>query len=184
MKVNEVSTANDSIALSDQDVSKAAVLKMVRGELTSRRRWLYRLMLLVVSVVLAAIVSLWMTEPRPLPDRLHWGFGLMSCVALSWIVVLTWILSRRHCPTAIDRLATAWVATAACCLFVMTGVSLSLWRHDVMAVVWVGTVGIGFTVAAVAMLVRAYSLRSMLRAKLAELQSQETATDRRKTTLT
>ena len=90
------------------------VLALVRGELSARRRWFYRGVLLAASIGVAVIVSLWTTEPRPLPVRLHVAFAGLSVIGVSWIGVLSWILSRRYCPTAIDRIATAWVATGAC----------------------------------------------------------------------
>ena len=45
------------------------VMEMIHEELSTMRRWILRLFLVVVSVVTAAILSLWITEARPLPPR-------------------------------------------------------------------------------------------------------------------
>ena len=139
---------------------------MIRGELSSTRRWFYRLMLLVVSVFLALLLSLWVTEPGPL----HVAFAAMTCIALGWICVTTWVLTRRSCPTAIDRLATAWMATAACSLFLAVSTSIALLRGDAFAVLGLGAIGLPLLGLALFLLRRAYSLRAELKAKLVELE--------------
>jgi hypothetical protein len=143
---------------------------MIRGELTSPRRWFYRAILLAASVMTAAIVSLWATEPRPLPTRLHVAFAAMSAIGAGWIAVLVWVLSRRNCPTAVDRLATSWMATIACALFLAVAIPIALSRgRTEQAALWLGVVGVFFLSVAVWNLLAAYSLRARLRAKLAEL---------------
>ena len=156
---------NESISPSSE-----SVLAMVRGELSSTRRWFYRLMLLVVSVFLALLLALWATEPGPLPGRLHVAFAAMACIALCWICVTTWILTRRSCPTAIDRLATAWMATAACSLFLAVSTSIALLRGDAFSVLGLGVIGLPLLGLALFLLRRAYSLRAELKAKLVELE--------------
>ncbi len=156
---------NDSIPPSSEPI-----LAMVRGELSSSRRWFYRLMLLAVSVVLASLLALWVTEPGPLPGRLHFSFAAMTCIALGWVGVLTWILTRRSCPTALDRVATTWMATLACCVFLAVSVPIALFRGHTQAALWLGVTGGAMLVGALFLLRRAYSLRARLRAKLAELE--------------
>ena len=149
------------------------VMALVRGELTTGRRWFYRAVLVAASVGVAVIVSLWATEPRPLPVRLHVAFGGLTLIGVSWIGMLTWILMRRYCPTALDRIATGWVATMACGLFLVVGVVIALVRNRNGEVVPVAVVGVVLLVFALAMLWRAYAERDRLRKRLAELERRD-----------
>ena len=146
------------------------VLALVRGELSTGRRWAYRLVLLLASLGVAALLSLWLTEPGPLPLRLHVAFAMLTCVASGWIGVLTWILTRRNCPTALDRLATAWMATIACSLFLAVSLPIAVMRGNLAAALSLGLLGIVLLGAALLMLRTAYTLRAQLRSKLAELE--------------
>ncbi|MBC7968274.1 MAG: hypothetical protein H7Z17_20400 [Fuerstia sp.] len=152
------------------------VLALVHGELSRAKRWSYRIILLLASVEVAALLSLWVTEPKPLPTRLHVAFGAMTCIGLGWIGVLTWILARRNCPTVLDRLATAWMATAACSVSLVVSLSIALVRNDINAAVAAGGSGLVLLSLAVLLLNRAYSLRATLRARLKELQATIPAT--------
>jgi len=147
------------------------ILAMIRGELSPTRRWLYRSILVVTSIVAAVILALWVTEPKPLPLRLHLSFAAMTSIAAGWISILTWILIRRNCPTALDRLATAWMALAACSIFLVVSLTIALVRESTDAVLYLGSLGFIQVGIALFMLKSAYSLRSTLRAKLAEMNA-------------
>lgn len=146
------------------------VLALVRGKLSPIRRWFYRMILLLTGVVVAGVVSIWLTEPKPLPIRLHVGFGAMTGIGLGWIGVLTWILTQRNCPTALDRIATAWMATVACGVSLVVSLSIALVRNEIMAAVAVGLTGLVLLSLALVVLSKAYSLKSKLKAKLKEIQ--------------
>lgn len=146
------------------------VMAMIRGELTSARRWFYRGILLVAAIGLGAILSLWTTEPRELPMRLHVAFGALSVINAAWIGVTVWILSRRRCPTALDRIATAWVATGACLLFLAVILGVAISRDRVGEVRWAALFGVLLLNGAIVMLWRAYAQRKELQRKLAELE--------------
>ncbi|MEZ6070033.1 MAG: hypothetical protein R3C10_07075 [Pirellulales bacterium] len=150
-------------------VSTEQAVASVQAELSSSRRWWYRLLLSLVSIWVAAILSLWATEPPPLPLRLHASFGCMIVVGAGWIGTLIWILNRRNCPSAFDRIATAWMATAACLLFLVVSVAVACLRGELLAAFSLGLVGMMFLGAAAGLLRRAYSLRSRLQNKLAIL---------------
>lgn len=150
--------------------SEEPILEMIRGELSPTRRWTYRLFLVVVSVLVAALVALWATEPGPLPLRLHVAFAAMTIVGVGWMCVSTWILTRRACPTALDRLATTWMATAACALSLVVSVPIAVLRSGPLAAIGIGAVGATLLAVAVVLLRGAYSLRASLQAKLAELE--------------
>lgn len=146
------------------------VLALIRGELSSPRRWFYRAILLGAAIMTAAIVSLWATEPRPLPTRLHVAFAAMTAIGAGWIAVLTWILTRRNCPTALDRLATSWMATIACALFIAVAIPIALSRARAdHAALYLGAVGLVLLAAAALNLRLAYSHGAKLRAQLAKL---------------
>jgi hypothetical protein len=146
------------------------VMALIRGELSSHRRWFYRGVLLAASVGLAAILSLWTTEPRPLPLRLHVAFAGLTLINVAWIGVLSWTLLRRYCPTALDRIATAWVATGACTLFLLMAVSIALVRGQMGEAMWIGVVGFVLFSVALIMLWRAYVERNKLQSRLASLE--------------
>ena len=151
----------------------AAALSIVNGELSSRQRWIYCVILLLNVVVMAGVLSLWTTAPKPLPTRLHIGFAVIVGSAACWIAVLGWILARKHCPTAVARLATAWVAAVGSLVFFVVGVSVSIFRSDFSAAVILGSVGVVFIAGTVVMLRRAWTDQAGLQAKLTELQALE-----------
>ena len=156
--------------------STEPILAIVRGELSPTRRWVYRVMLLMVSVLLALLVALWVTEPGPLPRRLHISFAGMSSIAVGWVAVLAWILTRRSCPTAIDRLATNWMATLACCAFLAISVPIALFRGQTQAALGLGVTGVGMLALALFLLRGTYALRARLRTKLTELEAASRTT--------
>ena len=148
-----------------------SVLALVRGELSPAKRWSYRVILLLASVGVAAILSLWITEPRPLPTRLHVAFGVLCSIGLGWVSVLSWILLQRGCPLAIDRLATAWMATAACGLSLIVSVAIAGSRGSIASLATAAFIGAGLLGLSVYFLCRAYSLRSALQQRIQELRS-------------
>ncbi len=147
-----------------------SVLVLVRGELSPAKRWSYRVILVLASIGVAAVLSLWMTEPRPLPARLHVAFGVLCSIGLGWVSVLSWILLRRGCPLAIDRLATAWMATTACGLSLIVSVVIAGSRGSLASLATAGFVGAGLLGLAVLFLRRAYLLRATIQQRIQELQ--------------
>jgi Na+/H+-translocating membrane pyrophosphatase len=159
------------MSATNMNKSMDAAHLLVRGELSSGKRWFYRMILLAASIVLAVVLSLWATEPGPLPNRLHFSFGAMTLIACGWIGVLSWILSRRLCPTAIDRIATAWMATLACGLFLAVALPTSLLRSQLAAAAGLSLVGLMMLGVSLSLLRSAYAWRTELRDRLAELES-------------
>jgi hypothetical protein len=150
--------------------SAEAALAIVRGELSPLRLWSYRLTLTAASIVLAMVLSLWLTEPRPLPVRLHVAFAAMTLVAVGWIGVLIVVLTRKTCPTALDRLLTSWMATVACLAFLAVSVPTAIVRDNMQAALSLSATGVALLAVAVVLLRRAYVLRAELKSKIAELQ--------------
>lgn len=150
------------------DRSMEQALALVRGELSPFRRRLYGGVLLVTSLWTAALASLWLTEPQPLPMRLHVAFGAMIAVGSGWTAVLVWILVRRRCPTALDRLATAWMATIACVVSLVLSVGIALLRGNLAAIAGVLVTGLVLLAGALLLLRSALRLRRKLVAQLHE----------------
>lgn len=152
-------------------VSADKVMELVKGELSSRRRWLYRIVLGAAATVLSLTVSLWVTEPDPLPTRLHFAFAVMCGIAGGWVIVLSWLLLRRNCPTAIDRIATSWMATAATATSLVVSVGIALMRNEVAAAVGLAALGFVLLAAAIVSLRSAYGQRSRLLQQLEQLKA-------------
>jgi hypothetical protein len=101
---------------------------------------------------------------------LHIAFAAFTAIGGGWIAVLTWILTRRSCPTALDRIATSWMATIASGLFLAVGVPIAVMREGIPAALSLTFVGAGFLCGSLLLLRRAYFICRKLRAKLAELE--------------
>lgn len=150
------------------------IIEMVRGELTSKKRMLYRLLLVVVCIAGSGLISLWITEPRPLPIRLHIGFGALTAICIGWVGVLSWILTRRRCPTALDRVAIAWMATIACSCFLIVAVPIGMIRGDATTAITLLAAGLPMLGFALLLLRQALQLKRTLMQKLRELERAET----------
>lgn len=161
--------------MSKQDVdttgrpSETQVLEIIHGELSSSKRWTYRLILGLSLIFVLGLLSMWLTEPEPLPTRLNVAFGSLTLIGTGWIGVLTWILFQKTCPSAIDRIATSWMATFATTLSLLVSVSIAVLRNDYTAAVSLGVLGTALLSIALLCLVRAYSHRKRLKSRLAEL---------------
>lgn len=150
-----------------------ATLALVRGELSAARRWGYRLVFAVAATMVAALASLWATEPGPLPMRLHVAFAVMIAIGLGWVSVSGWILLRHRCPTALDRIASCWMATIACAISLVVSVAIALFRGQHLAALTLAILGISLEVVAVVLLRNAYAFREHLRSRLAEINAME-----------
>lgn len=155
--------------------STESVLELLRGELSSKRRRFYRFVLLCSLIALGVVLSLWLTEPKPLPIQTQIAFGAMCCIASGWVAVLTWILIRRNCPTAMDRMATSWVATVATTLSLVLSVSIALWRGQWLAAMNLTAIGLLLVAAAGSLLFRAYRQRAGLKKQLNSLRTKTTS---------
>jgi O-antigen/teichoic acid export membrane protein len=94
----------------------------------------------------------------------------MSAIGMGWILVMSWVLLRRNCPTAFDRIATGWMATLACALSLGVSLPIALLRGNMQAALLLGLLGVALLVAALVVLRSAYRRRTTLRARLDELE--------------
>jgi hypothetical protein len=64
-------------------------------------------LLLVMSLMVAAAIgSLWATEPS-LPPRTHAAFALIVTAAMAWAIFSAWVLARRRVLLGTDRVLAA-----------------------------------------------------------------------------
>lgn len=143
-----------------------AAMRIVTGELSTKKRWLYRAFSLVIFVWVTALTSMWLTEPEGLPTSTNIAFAAMLSVGFGWVGVLLWILTRRSCPTAIDRIATGWMATLACGVSLVLSVAIALIRNNSWAALTLAVTGLPILLAAVLLLNSGYSLRRRLLERL------------------
>lgn len=149
--------------------SDQKILALVQAELASNRRWLHRIVLVAASTMLAIILALWTTEPKPMLLRLHISFAIMSVIAVGWILVLTNILVRKNCPTVWDRIATAWMSIVGCSTFAIASLVTTWLRGDTMAVLTLAIVSGGLLTLAIFNLRNAYRWQDNLKRRLSEL---------------
>jgi hypothetical protein len=102
--------------MNTQMQSMAMVRKLAQGELSLKARLGYVALLLVSSVMTAAIVSLWLTEAY-LPLRAQIAFGAMSLIGISWAALATWALTTRRILLARDRVLAGRMSVAFTGLF-------------------------------------------------------------------
>lgn len=146
-------------------------LALIARELAPQRRRRHAGLLVANAGVVAALLSLWATEPGPLPARLHVAFGAMVGIGAAWIVTLLWLRTRHTSLLADDRVALARVAVGASLVFAVVGTGIALGRAEAGAAWAVGSVGGSFLLVAIGMLVRATRQRTLLRAMRARLEA-------------
>ena len=139
-----------------------AALRIVTGELSNTKRWMYRVLLMVIFVWVTAMASMWLTEPDGLPVLTNVAFAAMTVIGFGWVGVLIWILTRQSCPTALDRIATGWMATVACSVSLVLSVTVALIRNNQWAALMLAVSGLTMLVAAILLLCSGYSLRRRL----------------------
>lgn len=149
----------------------AGTLALIEKELAPQRRRRHSGLLVANVGVVAALASLWSTEPGPLPLRLHVAFGAMVGIGAAWIVTLLWLRTRHTSLLADDRVALARVAVGASLVFAVVGTGIALGRAAAGPAWAVGSVGGSFLVVAMVMLVRATRQRALLRALRARLEA-------------
>ncbi len=149
--------------------SDQKVLALVQAELASNRRWMHRIALVAASTMLAIILALWTTEPKPMLPRLHISFAIMSVIAIGWILLLANILVRKNCPTVWDRIATAWMSVVGCGTFAIASLVMTWLRGDTIAMLTLAMVSGGLLVLAIFNLRNAYRWQDNLRHRLSQL---------------
>lgn len=142
------------------------IFAIVQKELTTQRRTVQRLALLGAVVMTGIVTALWLTEPRPLPLRLHLSFAAMSALGVSWVFILGNILVRKNCPMAWDRIATAWVGLIGGIGFAIGATVVCLMRSEPIAGIVFAILGATFTILSCWNVRKAYHWQSDLRQRI------------------
>ncbi|SEM53561.1 hypothetical protein [Nonomuraea pusilla] len=117
------------------------------------------------------MVTLWWSEPGPLPDRTQVAFAVLTVFCVAWAGYGGWLLTRRVVLFATDQVIAAWIGLAA---------SLATTAVVTMTAVQRGT-GVGlplavgglFVAVALALAVRAHARQAALLRRLRELTDRE-----------
>lgn len=115
--------------MNDPRPSLEEVRKSLAGELSTRSRLAYTVLLLVDLGLAVAVGSLWLTEPG-LPARTQIAFGLLVAFALTWSGFLLWTLTRRKVMLARHRVLAGRLAVTFCSFFTLGALALGLLQPD------------------------------------------------------
>lgn len=150
----------------NQPPSTDHVMAMIQGELSSKRRWIYRIALSTVTIATLTFASFWFTEPEPLPMLTNVLFAILMGICFGWIAVFNWILLCKKCPSAIDRIATGWMASLACGISLVVSVTIAIARDQLVAALVLGFLGTALLGVAILLLRSGYAFRDQLRSQL------------------
>ena len=159
---------NDTNTLQNQNEK---IFAIVQSELATQRRTVQRLALLGAVIMTVIITALWVTEPRPLPLRLHLSFAFMSALGVIWIGLLGNILVRKNCPAAWDRIATAWAGLIGGVGFAVGSTIVCLLRGEPIAGTVFAIVGAVVVILFGLNVRKAYHWQSELRQRIINTES-------------
>lgn len=143
---------NRSSAWANPDVPDA-LRALIERELTPAARYAHVALLLVAAAASVGLASLWWTEPA-LPARTQAAFALLLAINLGWCGYAQWALRHRRVLYARHRVVAARLAIAFCAAYSIGAFALAAFG-GIAAGWWAGALGLGMTVAAMAMHVRA-----------------------------
>jgi len=118
--------SSDSSTIDVPRPSVADVQRLTAAQLSLPSRLGYVLLLVVSLMMAAAIGSLWATEPL-LPARTHVAFAAIVGVALAWAIVALWVLTRRRVLLGADRVIAARMGLVFSAAGVLAMVALGYW---------------------------------------------------------
>ena len=165
---------NETLSPNPPAMDAEAARRLVRRELATRSRLGYLTLLLLAALGVAAVLSLWLTEPG-LPPATHLAFAGLCAVGLAWVVFCGWVLTRRKVLYARQRIVAARLAVAFSALFSAGSLAVALIRQATGGYL-ASAFGLGLTAFAVAQLRRArqhHEALVQLRRSLAQ-QREET----------
>ena len=156
----------------DPRPSLEEVRKSLAGELSTRSRLAYTVLLLVDLGLAVAVGSLWLTEPG-LPARTHIAFGLLVAFALAWSGFLLWTLTRRKVMLARHRVLAGRLAVTFCSVFTLGVLALGLFQPERRAMGF-SAAGMGgfLLLVAIALLIPAQRRYRELMARRVELERE------------
>lgn len=149
--------------------SPSEVLGILQGELSRRDRLRYVGVLLAGLAVASVVGSLWATEPS-LPLRTHLAFGGIVALALGWVGVAGYVLSRRRPLYATDRVLASGMGMAATFVVGLAAVVISALRAGQGAGATAAMAAATLFAASAALHLRARAQRRALLARRRELE--------------
>jgi hypothetical protein len=108
--------------------SIADMQRLTAAELSLPSRLVHTLLLAVSLTMVAAIGSLWATEPS-LPFRTHIAFGCIVSIALAWAMFAGWVLARRRVLLGADRVLAAKIGVTFSALAALGLGALGYWGN-------------------------------------------------------
>lgn len=94
------------------------------SELSLGRRIVVALVGVAGFVIAAGVVTLWSTEPLPLPAPTQIAFGAIVAIGVGWAVFALWSLRYRYPMFGRDRVVAWSIATAGSA--VLAGVAIAI----------------------------------------------------------
>jgi hypothetical protein len=141
----------------------------IQRELSTGKRVVYILLLLVTLTAAGLIGLLWLTEPMPLPLRTQLVFGMLLVINVSWAVFCGWVLVRRQVLFAAHRVIAGWMAVVFCFLFLGMGCAIAYQRANSAAFAAIVMLGLIEAGVAIVVLQRALRYRRQLMDRRDEL---------------
>lgn len=141
-------------SLESPRTSIADIQQLAAAQLSVRSRLGYILLLVMSLTIAAAVGSLWATEAL-LPARTHAAFAAIVGMALTWSVFATWVLSRRRILFGTDRVLAAKIGLAFSALATVGMFSVGYWGGVGRSAYLGALVNVGLCTVAAVLLVRA-----------------------------
>ncbi|XTZ14502.1 hypothetical protein ACQSSU_23880 [Micromonospora echinospora] len=119
------------------------------------------------------VVSLWWSEPGPLPGRTQLAFALFTVFSVAWACYGGWLLTRKVPLFATEQVIAAWIALIAS--VVTTGLVAIVAGRSGTGLVPALAIGGLFVAAALVLALRAHTRRAALLRRIRKLTGEEEA---------
>ena len=148
--------------LTHEQRSLQRVRRLASSEASLGSRIFYTALLVFSLSAGILLLTLWLTEPEPLPTRTKIGFLFCLAAAFSWAAFAGWTLSNRRRMFARQKVVASALALVFTSLFLVGGVTISLMRGRGDQAALLGVTG-GTMVACAALLhAQARTIRRLL----------------------
>ncbi len=157
--------------------SVADIQRLAAAHLSLPSRMGHVLLLVMSLIMAAAIGSLWATEPS-LPLRTHVAFALIVSIALAWAIFSAWVLARRRVLFGADRVLAARMGLTFSALGAVGMAALGYWGEFGRGAYLGALVQSVLCGVAVVLLVRARRRVEALARRRRQIEEQFAGTDR------
>ncbi len=157
--------------MSDEpDMSAEEMIGRLEGALSPWRRAGGVVALIAGAAGTIFVVSLWATEPGPLPGHTRLAFALLTGFCLAWAGYGGWAITRRAPLFALDRVIAGWLAVAVSTVTTALIVAVAVGREVGVLPAVVG--GATFIAVSAVVTVRAHVVRAALLRRRRELTGE------------